>query len=89
MFDNAEKLNDKDLEQVSGGFIVYTGWQSEKHPNQFEVIMDPSGVSAPFKVERETLEESRAAAKQAAENLGMSSKEITWWELQKLRENNQ
>ena len=48
MLDNAKKLPDKDLEDVSGGFIVFTGGNSPDHPHRFEVVDDKGATLQTF-----------------------------------------
>ena len=73
MLDNAKKLPDEDLEQVSGGFVVWT--HPDGHLTQHAVVDDKGKIIQEF--EGSTLAESRVAAQQYAESIGVDSKEIS------------
>ena len=72
MLDNAEKLPDKELEDVSGGFVTWT--HPAGHPTRYSVIDDKGKILQEY--EGKTLAESRAAAQQYAESIGVDSTEI-------------
>ena len=80
MLNSADKLSDKDLEQVSGGAIVYNGG------TVYDVVDDNDGHTI-CTVSRDTMAKARSVAKEIARGSARSSREITYDELQKLRGN--
>ena len=72
MLDNAEKLTDQDLEQVSGGYVIYAAKYHPGHPTRFDVIDEKGNILRGF--EGKNLAESEAAAKQYAESIGIDSR---------------
>ena len=90
MLNNAEKLPEEELEDVSGGAICYIGFDPSlycKDPygnNVWEVVDDNTGLQLHI-VSRETWDKARAAAENLARMCGRSPREISWEELQKLR----
>ena len=90
MLDNAKKLPEEDLEQASGGVVVWTGRSSQKdqdHPTRHEVF-DDKGVALPPTFDGNTLAEGRAAAQQYAESVGVDPTVISRLQLQMLRGKN-
>ena len=85
-FKNAKKLNDEELKQVNGGGIVYTGWKNRNEPYRWDVIDERDGRTVQIIVRR-TWDDARNAALDIAKNWGYGTRELTWEEVEQLRNN--